>query len=299
MLDVSALHPTAQPPVLAKAHQLAAVAAARMPGRWQFAAAVTGAILFAIVFHYRSLSGWDVGSDLRMIYDRAGDALREGGEVYWRDARWNNYYYAPPLAVLFGAVSWLPLPVLHGLIVAADLACARIITGAWWSAFALGAFPIVPLEVGGGNINLMIGAAIVLAVRGGPAWPLALGSFAKLSPALALHPRALRGFVLTVAALAAITLPWAGLWIDWVRLLIDAYGRDIGPMFPVPFPLRVLVAVGLLALWRPWSRAAAAIVAIPAFYWGTMIYAPIPLIVWWRDRNRRPAPTPAIVPATA
>jgi hypothetical protein len=69
-------------------------------------------------------------------------------------------------------------------------------------------------------------------------------------------------------------------------------------MFPVPFPIRALVALGLLALWRPWSRAAAAIVAIPAFYWGTMIYAPIPFIVWWRDRKRAAAMA-AIVPATA
>jgi hypothetical protein len=298
MLDVSALHRTAQPAALARTRQLLDSVVARMPGRWQFAAAVSGAILFAIVFHYRTLSGWDVGSDLRMIYDRAGDALRDGGEVYWRDPRWNNYYYAPPLAILFGVVSWLPLPILHGLIVAVDLACARIITGAWWSAFALGAFPIVPLEVGGGNINLMIGAAIVLAVRGGPVWPLALGSFAKLSPGLAVRPRDWRRLALPAALLVAITLPWAGLWVDWVRLLIDAYGRAIGPMFPVPFPIRALVALGLLALWRPWSRAAAAIVAIPAFYWGTMIYAPIPFIVWWRDRKRAAAMA-AIVPATA
>jgi hypothetical protein len=266
---------------------------ARMPGRWRFAAAVTGVILFVTVFYFRTLSGWDVGSDLRMIYDRAGDALRDGGQVYWRDPRWNNYYYAPPLAVLFATVSWLPLAVLHAAIVIVDVVCARIITGAWWSAFALGAFPIIPLEVGGGNINLMIGAAIVLAVRGGPVWPLALGSFAKLTPVLALHPRDWRRFGLAVGVLVAITLPWAGLWRDWVRLLIDAYGREIGPMFPVPFPIRALVALGLLALWRPWSRAAAAIVAIPAFYWGTMVYAPIPFIVWWRARSKQPTATPA------
>jgi len=72
-----------------------------MPGRWQFAAAVVGAILFATIFYFRTLSGWDVGSDLRMIYDRAGDALREGGQVYWRDPVWNNYYYAPPPTVIY------------------------------------------------------------------------------------------------------------------------------------------------------------------------------------------------------
>jgi hypothetical protein len=282
---MSALPRTAPTSLWRRLATLDELVAARMPGRWRFAAAVIGAILFLTIFYFRTLSGWDVGSDLRMIYDRAGDALREGGEVYWRDPRWNNYYYAPPLAVLFGAVSWLPLPVLHGIIVIADIACARIITGAWWSAFALGAWPIVPLEVGGGNINLMIGAAIVLAVRGGPVWPLALGSLAKLSPGMAAHPRDWRRFGLASLLLLAITIPWAGLWLDWVRLLIDAYGREIGPMFPVPFPIRALLALGLLAMWRPWSRAAAAIVAIPAFYWGTLIYAPIPLIVWWQDRR--------------
>ena len=267
--------------------------AARMPGRWQFAAAVVGAIVFMTIFYFRTQSGWDVGSDLRMIYDRAGDALREGGVVYWRDPRWNNYYYAPPLAVLFATLSWLPLPILYGMIVAADLGSARIITGAWWSAFALGAWPIVALEVGGGNINLMIGAAIVLAVRNGPAWPLAIATFAKLTPVMALHPRDWRQFALGVGVLVAITLPWAGLWVEWIRLLIEAYGRDIGPMLPVPFPVRLVVAAGLLLLRRPWSRAAAAIVAIPAFYWGSLIYAPIPFIVWWRGRSAARIASPA------
>lgn len=259
--------------------------AARMPGRWRFAAAVIGAILFLTIFYFRTLSGWDVGSDVRLIYDRAGDALRDGGVVYGRDVRWNNFYYAPPLAVLFASVSWLPLPILHGAIVAADLVAARIITGAWWSAFALGAWPIVPLEVGGGNINLLIGAAIVLAVRGGSVYPLAVGALAKLGPVLALDPREWRRFALGIAVLGAITIPWAGLWVEWVRLLIEAYGRDIGPMLPVPFPVRLVLSLGLLALWRPWSRAAAAIIAIPAFYWGTLIYAPIPFILWWRGRS--------------
>ncbi len=258
--------------------------ARRMPGHWQFAAAVIGVAIFLTIFYYRTLSGWDVGSDLRLIYDRAGDALRDGGVVYGRDPLWDNFYYAPPVALLLAAVTWLPLPVMHGLIVAADLAAARIITGAWWSALMLGAWPIVALEVGGGNINLLIGAAIVLAVREGPVWPLAIATLAKLSPVLALDPRHWREFAVAFAALLLITLPWAGLWIEWVRLLIDAYGRDIGPMIPVPFPVRLVVACGLLAIRRPWSRAAAAVVAIPALYWGSLIYAPIPFIVWWRDR---------------
>jgi hypothetical protein len=298
MTNMSAVHRTAPGQPGGRLATVAGAIEARMPGRWQFAAALVGAILFATIFYFRTLSGWDVGSDLRMIYDRAGDALREGGQVYWRDPVWNNYYYAPPLAVLFATVSWLPLPVLHALIVVADLVCARIITGAWWSAFALGAWPIVPLEVGGGNINLMIGAAIVLSVRGGPVWPLALGSFAKLAPVLALHPRDWRRFAVAVVVLLATTLPWAGLWIEWVRLLVDAYGREIGPMFPIPFPVRLVVALGLLALWRPWSRAAAAIIAIPAFYWGTMVYAPIPFIVWWRGRRSAQASTARDVPRT-
>lgn len=233
-----------------------------------------------------------------MIYDRAGDALRDGGQVYWRDPIWNNFYYAPPLAVLFAIVSWIPLPILHGLLVAADLVALRVITGAWWSAFALCAWPLVPLEVGGGNINLLIGATIVVAVRGGPSWPLALSGMAKITPVLAAHPQRWRQLAVATLLLSLLTLPWLGLWIDWVQLLIDAYGRAIGPMVPVPFPVRALLAVALLALRRPWSRAAAAIVAIPAFYWGTLIYAPIPFIVWCRDRRRTQEPLVEATSAT-
>jgi len=58
---------------------------------------------------------------------------------------------------------------------------------------------------------------------------------------------------------------------------------------PIPFLLRLAVAVPLILWWRPWSRALAAVVATPAFYWWSflMLIAPIAVAV-----RRLEAPLP-------
>ncbi len=86
-----------------------------------------------------------------------------------------------------------------------------------------------------------------------------------------------------------ITLPWLALWPAWLSILVEAYGKvGIGPQIPVPYLVRAAIALALLALWRPWSRAAAAVVAIPAFYWASFVLFIAPTAVILRRLSAPP-----------
>jgi hypothetical protein len=83
-----------------------------------------------------------------------------------------------------------------------------------------------------------------------------------------------RGTIVPVAlVLFAITVPWLGLWIDWIAQLTRNTSSTIaGAQMPIPLAPRLIVATGLLiVIRRPWARGLAAIVAIPAPYWVSSI----------------------------
>jgi hypothetical protein len=110
-------------------------------------------------------------------------------------------------------------------------------------------------------------AAVYAGVRGVrlSGAPVALFAVAKFSPVLALagsRPE-WRAFALATAALVAITLPWAYLWPQWVAIMAAS---TTAPLDSLPLLPRIPVVVGLLAVRRPWSVAAAAALATPAFY---------------------------------
>ncbi len=91
---------------------------------------------------------------------------------------------------------------------------------------------------------------------------------------------------LTAAIMFAITIPWLGLWPVWVEHLAAAYGQPLGPQIPIPFAIRAVVATVLLLVFRPWSRALAAFVAIPAMYWSSLVVLLAPIAVVLRRRPR-------------
>lgn len=51
--------------------------------------------------------------------------------------------------------------------------------------------------------------------------------------------------------------------------------------------IRAIIALGLLAMRRPWSRALAAVVATPAFYVASLVLLIAPICVWLRRPRRR------------
>ena len=233
-----------------------------------------------------------------LIWDRVGDAVWTGAPIYYNaPVLTDSFWYAPPIAVLFAAVSWLPLLAQHALFTVLRVLSLRVIAGSWLGAGIACWFPLVAFELGGGNFNLLIAAAIVAAVGRRPELAT-LGAFAKFGPALAIDPRDWRRVAVVALALVAITLPWLHLWPEYAGHLVGNLSSQLGPQVPVPFGIRLAFALGLLVVVRrAWARALAATLAIPAFYWGSLVVLIAPVAVVLRDTGWRRRPQLQAMPA--
>jgi hypothetical protein len=229
------------------------------------------------------------GGDVVDYYAAAGDALRSGGQVYGTEYL---FLYAPPWAVAFGAVSWLGAGAIHGIILALDAVALWAIAGG--NPRRLGHllwFPLIAFEIAAGQLNLLVAAAIVVAQRG-TTWPLAAMTLAKVFPALALPPRHWRRFAVELLAISLVTLPWLYLWPQWVATLVEIGTNPRGPVVPVPWIARAVIAGLLLLARRAWCRALAAAIVSPTLYWGQLVIFAAPLVLWLdrRELDERPSP---------
>jgi hypothetical protein len=219
-----------------------------------------------------------------LIWDRVGDAVWTGAPIYYNaPVLTDSFWYAPPIAVLFATVSWLPLLAQHVLFTVLRIVSLRVIAGSWVGAGIACWFPLVAFELGGGNFNLLIAAGIVAAIGRRPELAT-IGAFAKLGPVLALDPRDWRRVAAVAAVLLAITLPWLHLWPEYATHLAANLSTPLGPQVPVSFPVRLVAAFVLLLVVRAaWARALAATLAIPAFYWGSLVILIAPVAIALRD----------------
>ena len=272
----------------------------RRHGRWVLALSF-GGVAFALVQLIIGMQSglFPVPGGDERIWDRVGDAIWTGAPIYFlAPVPTDSFWYAPPVAVIFGFLSWLPVEAQHWLFTLVKIASLRVIAGSWVGAGIACWFPLVAFELGGGNFNLLIAAAIVAAIDRRPALAV-LGALAKLGPALAIDRRDWRRAGLVLAGFVAISLPWLPLWPAYVAHLAANLGFPLGPQVPIPFAVRLAAAVILLvAVRRPWARALAATIAIPAFYWGSLVVLIAPVAIALRDlrvpRGRSiPLPEPA------
>jgi hypothetical protein len=263
--------------------------AAKRRNRLTIALSFGGVAFVAIQLIVGSQAGlFPIPGGDELIWDRVGDAIWTGVPIYYRaPVPSDSFVYAPPLAVLFATISWLPVVAQHFLFLALRIAALRVIAGSWVGAGIACWFPLVAFELGGGNFNLVIAAGIVAAIQRRPELAV-IGAFAKLSPALALDPRDWRRIVLTGAIAVAITVPWLHLWPEWIGQLLLFAGLPLGPQIPIPFPVRFVAALAILvALRSTWARALAATIAIPAFYWGSLVVLIAPVAIVIRERRLR------------
>jgi glycosyl transferase family 87 len=236
------------------------------------ALAVAGALVCAgQVVEWSLMGAWPFHDTA--AYWVAGAHLREGAPVYERVVGgFLAMLYAPPWAVIYAPVSLLPLELVAAVQFGAQVLALRYVMGSWRNAGLVAWLPIVPRELVTGNVDLLMAAAIYAAVRevrhSGAA--IALFALAKLSPVLALagaRPE-WRTFAVTTALLVAITLPWPFLWPQWGAILAGNAGA---PVDALPLLPRIPVVLALLAVRRPWSIAAAAGLATPAFYFHSWV----------------------------
>jgi hypothetical protein len=263
-----------------------------------FALSVSGMVWLVILYVIgRQLGMFPIPAGDTLLWDRTGDALRSGQSPYFLPPTNDPFFYAPPAAVLFAALSWMPPVVINVLTTMGAVAALRLIAGSWRGAGVACWFPLVVFAVVDGNFNLIIAAGIVLAVRGDPRLA-AIGAMLKLAPALVI--RDWTRVVPVAAAAVVITVPWLWLWPEWIGHLVRAYGVPYGPQVPVPFVVRLALAVPLVLFGRGWVRALGAALAIPALYWGSLVILIAPLAVWARAMvERSTSPSLAVSKAEA
>ncbi len=228
---------------------------------------------------------WAIPGGDVMIFLNAGVDLRNGVTPYDYGTVPLPWLYGPPWVVLFAAISLIPPEGGYFVVFAAQVAALRYMARSWRGVGYLLWLPIMPFELIGGAVNLIVAAAIVAAVRGQP-WIALMGTLAKLGPLLAADPRDWRRYVVPALVLGAITLPWPWLWGAWFETLTSAVrGAPIGPQIPVPLLVRLPIAAALILYGRPWSRALGAVVGMPAFYYQSFVLLAAPVAVWLFQHN--------------
>ena len=206
---------------------------------------------------------------------------------------WNDpiaYVYSPAFLQLVSPLAALPWQAFMAIWTALLIASVRFFTGPRLLAAGL-LFPFAAMEVAGGNVSLLLAAAIVLGFRWPAAWAIVL--LTKITPGIGLLWFAVRrewrslaialGATLAIAAVSIVILP--DQWRTWVDVVIRNAGKG-GTWASVPIPLwfRLPIAVAVL-VWgartdRRWTVPVASMVALPALWYGgiSMLLAVIPLL---------------------
>lgn len=203
-----------------------------------------------------------------------------------------EYKYPPPLAQLLALAHWIPWPVFYGIWTAVLLAALALQAGRLLLVALF--FPPVLGELWMGNVNLLVGLAIVLGFRWPAAWAFVI--LTKITPGVGLlwfavrrEWRALGIAVAATATISAVSLVLAPeLWHDFAAALRtqgDVSMTAAGQAIPLPLAFRIAVASALVA-WgavagHRWVVPVAAIIASPFTWWNVlaMAVAVIPLTV--------------------
>lgn len=270
---------------------------------------------------------WVVIVAIAEPYAAAGFGSAHDAHDYWEAARaadpyarafaWGTpgvYVYSPAFLQLAAPLLQLPWQAFVAV----------------WSALALGALAwmtrpgsLLPLlvlalpEVWGGNIHLLLAAAMVLGFRYPAAWAFVL--LTKVTPGIGVLWFAARrewrklavalgatGLVVAISYLAA-----PDLWPRWLDVLAGNAGSDpvVLGAIPVPLVVRLPVAIGLILWGAPrdqrWTLPVACMLALPAWWIGglAMLLA-IPALMGWKlppgtpPRFRGVARLAGIEPAT-
>jgi hypothetical protein len=225
----------------------------------------------------------------------------QDARCYWQAALanpylhsdWNDpiaYVYSPAFLQLVSPLTALPWQAFMAIWTALLIASVRFLTGPRLLAAGL-LFPFAAMEVAGGNVSLLLAAAIVLGFRWPAAWAIVL--LTKITPGIGLLWFAVRrewrslaialGTTVAIAAISIVILP--DQWRAWVDVVIRNAGKG-GTWASVPIPLwfRLPIAVAVV-VWgartdRRWTVPVASMLALPALWYGgiSMLLAVIPLL---------------------
>lgn len=203
-----------------------------------------------------------------------------------------GFFYSPPVALLFGVLTTFGLGVFSATLTGLGFLALYAVAGRW--AWALLFFPPVWWDLAGGNISILIGAAVTIgATRPGL---FAIPLLTKVTPGLTVLWFAFRrewrqlaialGVVGAVCAVSFVIAP--RLWSEWITVLMANEGYTGPGFFTIPIPLmpRLAVAVVLVG-WgaltdRRWVLPVAAWLATPVLWY--TVAATLVAVVYGRRR---------------
>jgi len=289
----------------------AAAAARRIDPRFVVGLVMAGAMWIAVI----ALSDptIDVKEPFTGAWVTAQDARSYYGfdyaDIYGGRTNWNTigaYPYSPAFAQLLWPLNLLPWPLFVAAWTAILIWAAYRLTGP--RLFWLGLI-VAAMEIGGGNVSLLLTLAIVEGFRRPWTWAFVL--LTKILPGVGLLWFAIRrewrslaialGATAAVVAVSFLVLPRA--WLDWISLLLANTGKN-GTWAAIPVPLLVRGPIGVaLIAWgalrnQRWTVPVGAMLCLPALWYGslTMLLGVIPLTTpeeraraWARIRHPRAA----------
>jgi len=228
--------------------------------------------------------------------------------IYWQASHlpadlyagtWNHdafsYVYPPIFAQLLMPLGLLPYPIFFAVWVAVETAALIWLAGPLLAFGAVLLYEPFQHELLTGNVNLMLAAAVVLAIRY-PAW-WAFPLLSKVTPGVGLAWYALRrewrqlGIALgiTAALVAASFLTAPGLWSEWGARMGTSLAQPHNPDELLPLSVRLVIAAAVIA-WgarsdRRWTMVLAAGLALPNFVPMNLAYF-VALLPFLADRVR-------------
>jgi len=263
-------------------------------------------LAFAVVALVLVVAGSDPTIDVREPFTgrfvTAQDARSYYGfdyaDIYAGRTDWGTigaYPYSPAFAQAVWPLGQLPWPLFVAAWTAIVMAAVWYLTGP--QLFVVG-LAIGGMEIAGGNVHLLLAAAIVAGFRWPAAWAFVL--LTKITPGVALLWFVLRrewrhlaiAGVATMGVAAASFVLNPAAWTDWIALLQANLGKG-GTWAAVPIPLVVRAPVGIaLVVWgaprsQRWVVPVCAMLCLPALWYGalSMVLAVIPLTT--PDERRR------------
>jgi hypothetical protein len=188
------------------------------------------------------------------------------------------YLYSPAFIWTLSPLRALSWPLFLGVWT------AGLLVVLFWLARPLLFLPLLLLalpEIWGGNISILLAAAIVLGFSRSWAWAFPL--LTKVTPGVGMLWFAVRrewlnlglAAAATLAVIATVALFTPGLWADWFQLLLGSTGSSTVPgSVPVALVLRLPFAVALImfAAWRDmrWLLPIGVLLAMPVVWWGSL-----------------------------
>jgi Glycosyltransferase family 87 len=244
-----------------------------------------------VAFHALAFGLWGPGSDARIYY--AADLA----DLYPGSIFGDTFVYSPAAAWWIQPLQELPFVAFRTLIVMLEVAGLVYMIGPIFAAVLLLAqFPPLWVELQQANINLALGAALVLGFRQ-PGW-YAASLLTKVTPGVGLVWFAVRREWRALAIAAAVTLLIAlpslllhfGAWIDFVRSL--ALNAELDAQIGAPLILRLALATAVIA-WggltnRPWTVLVGAALAAHVNSAGWLVVLGVVRLLADRSPTARP-----------